>query len=258
MMGDPLFLIAATGLGLSGIVSAIRLIDWFIHSDPKVIAQTGRLAAISLAVVSVPLLLGLLFTQKWTAAIALGAVMLLAFAFYGPQLLTRLMPRRLMPDRSYPAAAPRHTDGGSEAATADPELIQRSIAVLEEYLRQTAGISQHTESDARTPPAQPAQDRNRHNGNGHDRDRASAPLSEAEALEILGLGADATDWQISDAHRRLVALIHPDRGGSHYLTVKINQAKDTLLGATAERSLPEHSTPPRKHGRRRAQRPPQP
>lgn len=258
MMGDPLFLIAAIGLSLSGIVSAVRLIDWFIHSDPKVIAHTGRLAGISLAVASVPLLLGLLLTEKWTAAIALAAVMLLAFAFYGPQMLARLGPRRLVPDWSPPAPAPERSASGSDAATADPELIQRSIAVLEEYLQRTAGIPKHNGSDAPTTAARPTDGRTHHNGNGHDRDRTAAPLSEAEALEILGLGADATDWQINDAHRRLVQLIHPDRGGSHYLTVKINQAKDLLLNTTGERSLSPASTPPRKSGRRRAPRPPQP
>ncbi len=155
MMGDPLFLIAATGLSLSGIVSAVRLIDWFIHSDPKVIAHTGRLAGISLVVVSVPLLLGLLLTEKWTAAIALAAVMLLAFAFYGPQMLTRLVPRRLVPDWSPPAPAAERRASGPDAATADPELIQRSIAVLEEYLQRTAGIAKHNGSDAPTTAARP-------------------------------------------------------------------------------------------------------
>ena len=38
-MGDPLLLVAVIGLGLSALASAIRLIDWFLHSDPKAIAQ---------------------------------------------------------------------------------------------------------------------------------------------------------------------------------------------------------------------------
>ena len=76
-MGDPLFLLAAAGLSLSGIVSAIKLIDWFLHSDPKLIAQTGRWAVLGLAVLCLPLLIGLLFAEKWTAALALAAAMLL-------------------------------------------------------------------------------------------------------------------------------------------------------------------------------------
>jgi len=45
-MGDPLLLVAVIGLGLSALASAIRLIDWFLHSDPKAIAHAGRWAAV--------------------------------------------------------------------------------------------------------------------------------------------------------------------------------------------------------------------
>ena len=110
-MGDPLLLVAVIGLGLSALASAIRLIDWFLHSDPKAIAHAGRWAAVGLAILSVPLLFGLLLTQRWTAAISLSAVMLLAFAFYGPRLARSFFPQRLVPDWSPPkgAAATPHT-----------------------------------------------------------------------------------------------------------------------------------------------------
>jgi len=126
-MGDPLLLAAVTGLGLSALVSAIRLIDWFLHSDPKVIAQTGRWAALGLAALSVPLLFGLLLTQRWTAAIALAAVMLLAFALYGPRMLRTLIPRQLVPDWSPPKGT---AAASGRADFSDPELVQRSTAVL--------------------------------------------------------------------------------------------------------------------------------
>src|SRR5262249_25679540 len=98
LFGDPLFLIAIAGLGLSGIVSAIRLVDWFMRSDPKLIAQTGRWTGLGLVALSVPLLIGLLIGQKWTAAAVLAAVMLLGFTFYGPRALARLRLRPLTLD----------------------------------------------------------------------------------------------------------------------------------------------------------------
>jgi|SRR5262245_42399683 len=254
LFGDPFFLLAVTGLGLSGLVSAIRLIDWFIHSDPKVVAQTGRWAALGLAAVSVPLLLGLLLNQKWTAAMVLAAVMLLAFAFYGPRALAQLIPRRLVPDWSPPVGA-RREESPVDFAVPDRELVERSIFVLEDYLRRTAAASKRNGKDTPAIGVQ-VEGMEPTRSNGHGPEHASAPMSRAEALEVLGLAADATEPEIEDAHRRLVQLIHPDHGGSHYLAVKVNQAKDVLLGTTPTES--SAAMRPRKPGRRRPARQPEP
>jgi DnaJ domain len=95
-----------------------------------------------------------------------------------------------------------------------------------------------------------------HNGNGRDRDPVPAVMSEAEAFDILGLDPDAAASDIGDAHRRLLQLVHPDHGGSHYLAVKINQAKDVLLDTSGARKGQSEAPPARKRPRRRPPRPP--
>jgi len=58
-------------------------------------------------------------------------------------------------------------------------------------------------------------------------------MNRSEALLVLGLNDGATEREISEAHRRLVAKVHPDLpGGSTYLAAQINQARDVLLHKT--------------------------
>jgi hypothetical protein len=58
---------------------------------------------------------------------------------------------------------------------------------------------------------------------------ARAIDDEADALAVLGLPRDAGDDDIRAAHRRLIAAVHPDRGGSAELARRINLARDVLL-----------------------------
>lgn len=53
--------------------------------------------------------------------------------------------------------------------------------------------------------------------------------AEAEACAVLGLQPGAAPDEVRAAHRRLIANVHPDRGGSPELTRQVNAARDTLL-----------------------------
>lgn len=52
---------------------------------------------------------------------------------------------------------------------------------------------------------------------------------QAEARRILGLERDADPAAVRAAHRRLIAGVHPDRGGSADLSRRVNWARDVLL-----------------------------
>jgi DnaJ homolog subfamily C member 19 len=60
--------------------------------------------------------------------------------------------------------------------------------------------------------------------------RAASQMSRQEAYEVLGLHPGASETEIREAHRRLMRAAHPDAGGSDWLAVRINQARDILLG----------------------------
>lgn len=59
---------------------------------------------------------------------------------------------------------------------------------------------------------------------------AASPMTREQALAILGLDSQADAQAIRQAHQRLIARLHPDKGGSDYLAAQLNLAKQTLLG----------------------------
>ncbi len=63
-----------------------------------------------------------------------------------------------------------------------------------------------------------------------------APMSATEARALLGLGEGASLGDIREAHRRLIAKVHPDTGGSAELATRVNAARDTLVAELNRRT----------------------
>jgi hypothetical protein len=58
------------------------------------------------------------------------------------------------------------------------------------------------------------------------------------ARKLLGVSAVASREDILAAHKRLVTIVHPDRGGSNAQVHEANAARDMLLN-----ELPHHLEP---------------
>eukprot|EP00308_Calcidiscus_leptoporus_P025909 CAMPEP_0119399602 /NCGR_PEP_ID=MMETSP1334-20130426/141438_1 /TAXON_ID=127549 /ORGANISM="Calcidiscus leptoporus, Strain RCC1130" /LENGTH=141 /DNA_ID=CAMNT_0007423497 /DNA_START=398 /DNA_END=823 /DNA_ORIENTATION=- len=57
-----------------------------------------------------------------------------------------------------------------------------------------------------------------------------AVMNRREAAQILGVRESAGKAQIKEAHRKIMLLNHPDRGGSPYIASKINEANECMMG----------------------------
>lgn len=64
--------------------------------------------------------------------------------------------------------------------------------------------------------------------------RPAMPVEDARAL--LGVAPDATLADIRAAHRRLIARVHPDAGGSAELANRVNVARDALVAELNRRT----------------------
>ena len=64
----------------------------------------------------------------------------------------------------------------------------------------------------------------------------SAAMPPSEARALLGVAPSASVQEIRDAHRRLIARVHPDAGGSAELATRVNSARDVLLAELNRRT----------------------
>ncbi|WP_417531177.1 DnaJ domain-containing protein [Marinobacter lipolyticus] len=94
-----------------------------------------------------------------------------------------------------------------------------SARLLETYLDRRFGDSWRADDEAD----------GRQSGDRGQSGNTSGPLTESEALDILGLEPGASREEIIQAHRRMIQKVHPDHGGSNYLAARINEAKEYLL-----------------------------
>jgi hypothetical protein len=168
----------------------------------------------------------LLNTGRWAAAMMLAAFMLPVFVQAAPRWRALFGLHNAMRGGFPPGAG---LDPGTVSGNAawreppNPDLVRESIAVVRAYLEQTGHRldhpSNHTHRDAHllSGPV---------NGFAGRQPR----MSTAEALDLLGLEPHSSQHEIRDAHRRLMQIVDPRSGGTHYLSMKIDEAREVLLG----------------------------
>lgn len=59
--------------------------------------------------------------------------------------------------------------------------------------------------------------------------KPTGQMSVAQAARLLDVAPDADAAMIAEAHKRLIARVHPDVGGTTQLAAQINEARDILL-----------------------------
>jgi len=199
-------ILSAAALGISLVITVVKAIDGFVHTDPRTLLRVITLLLFLAVIASIPCVIVLLIYQQWAAAMMLAASVLIVLILSNWQSILARVDWQ-------PVASSSPARGHHYPPAPDAELAQRAAVVLEDYL---AHINQ------RDRPVRI--------------EAMRRCLSTDEALDVLGLAQGASANAIRAAHRRLMQLVHPDRGGTTYLAAQVNEAKDTLLAQATARS----------------------
>ena len=64
--------------------------------------------------------------------------------------------------------------------------------------------------------------------------KPTGPQSVLKARQLLGVRHEASRSEVLEAHRRLIATVHPDRGGTNEAVHAANSARDVLLAELSD------------------------
>ena len=67
-------------------------------------------------------------------------------------------------------------------------------------------------------------------GRRHYEGPFESPMTRREAALILGVRESVDKAALKEAHRKIMLMNHPDRGGSPFIATKINEANECLSG----------------------------
>ncbi|HUI21520.1 MAG TPA: hypothetical protein VLZ74_10825 [Methylocella sp.] len=215
---------------LSSFISVLRIGHWILHAEPRAIINAGinagRWSLALIALLSLVALLWLTIRGQWTSAMLLAAFILPVLVQAAPRWRVLLDPigffarSSLAPDLSEGGPVDRRTRTQMRGSI-DPKLVEQCAAILEAYLDQTR---RHVACNPKAIAFESEPANGSPNGSGRRR------MSIEEALDVLGLETTASASEIGEAHRRLQEKLDPLLGGKGYLTMKLNEARDILLG----------------------------
>jgi hypothetical protein len=222
-------------LGLLLLVGLLALGHLFVRANPRTLAKVLKLLGIAAAA-----FVALVLIVTGRAASLIGIAPLLLFAFLGWKQASR---RRAAaggpsPGRSstvatrYLRMSLDHDTGTISGEVTDGRFSGRSLADLS--LEDLLDLRRECSDDPQSVSILEAYLDKLHPewraASGATPTGSGGAMTAEEARAILGVGPEATDEEIREAHRGLMQKLHPDRGGSTYLAAQINRARDLLLG----------------------------
>ncbi len=217
---------------------------WFIHAPVSDLAQAARTF---LFVFSALASSGLIYAGRFGLALVTLAATVMAvrsflkarrgadpFAGDGgqdevSQVTTRLL--RMELNRRSGRLDGTVLGGSFEGRRLDSLGLAELQELLAEFLREDPDAAKLLEAylDRRDPTWRAGRFEEESGGRRPPPGAGEAVMDERTALAVLGLREGASAEEIKAAHRRLMAKLHPDHGGSNYLATQINRAKETLL-----------------------------